>query len=177
MRFEIYGPFTANRTRSGVRVSRLKRNLDRFWADADLIVDGLSTACGCYMASVRNVPWYIGKASGQTFRKESFHTHKLDHYDDAIEFGRGVLKLHFIARKTAKGKFSKPSKKHGHREIEFLEKLLIGAGLQRNHRLLNKRDTKRIREMIVPGFLNTTRGQGRALSVQSFRRVLEGSAE
>ena len=175
MKFEIYGPFTARRTHTQARVSRLKRNLDRFWADADLAVNGLSTACGCYIASVRNVPWYIGKASGQTFRKESFHPHKLDHYDDAIWIGRGVLKLHFIVRTTPKGKFSKPSKKDGHREVEFLEKLLIGAGLQRNHRLLNKRDTKRIREMIVPGFLNAQRGQGRALSVQSLKRVLKGS--
>jgi hypothetical protein len=177
MRFEIHGPFPVRRTPAKVRVSRLKRNLNRFWAEVDSAVNGLSTACGCYMASVRNVPWYIGKASGQTFRQESFHPHKLDHYDEAVKKGRGVLKLHLIVRTTPKGKFSKPSKNRGHAEVEFLEKLLIGAGLRRNHRLQNKRDTKRIREMIVPGFLNTPRGTGRALSVRDFKRVLEGSSE
>lgn len=178
MRFEIKGPFEVPRTKLGVRVSRSKTKIAEFWDEAEKTVPGISTACGCYLAAVRNVPWYLGKASRQTFEKECFTPHKLDHYDDSIKGGCGVLYLFFIVRVTQSGKFSKPSKNAnravGHRDVDLLEKLLIGSGLQRNPRILNNRETKLLREMVVPGFLNTGPGKGKAEQVKAFKRVLHG---
>jgi hypothetical protein len=41
------------------------------------------------------------------------------------------------------------------RDIDFLETMLIGMALERNKDLLNARKTKLLREMIVPGIINT----------------------
>ena len=42
--------------------------------------------------------------------------------------------------------------------IDFLETYLIGIALRANSELSNKRDTKLYREVMLPGFLNSTVG-------------------
>jgi hypothetical protein len=80
--------------------------------------------------------------------------------------------LFLIPRLTGKGeKFSKPSK-NGHRDIGFLETLLIGMALKENGKLLNIKQTRLPREMKVPGVINSP--QARPTSeVSALRNALE----
>lgn len=57
-------------------------------------------------------------------------------------------------------------------DIRALEQLLIGAAIDRNPNLRNIKDTKVLREMNVPGFLNTKKGQATSESVQEFKRAI-----
>lgn len=186
MFFEIRGPFTIPRTicEDSLRNNRLskrsKEAVSEFWEMLGNETPGIATACGCYLATVESLPKYVGKASRQTFSGECFHPHKIRHYKSAIKGRRGQVKLFFGVRVTPKGKFSKPSrskdKSVGHRDVDLLEKLLIGDCLKRGSTLLNIKETVLISKIEVPGFLNTTRGKGRAKAVQQFRNVLFGKS-
>ncbi len=71
-----------------------KEFLLAFWSRVDgEIEDGLSGAIGCYIFSIRagkgSLPWYVGLAEKQSFRKECFTSHKLKHYNNAIAKKKG----------------------------------------------------------------------------------------
>ena len=51
-------------------------------------------------------------------------------------------------------KFSKPAKS-GYRDIDYLETLLIGMALDQNYDLMNVKKTKFMKEMVVPGVINS----------------------
>jgi len=71
-----------------------KNSLNKFWSrvDDELKV-GLPGAIGCYIFSIRAgrgvKPWYVGLAEKQSFRKECFTSHKLNHYNNAIAARKG----------------------------------------------------------------------------------------
>jgi hypothetical protein len=169
MKYEIYGPYRLPRDRG--LFSREARERADFWKDLEDEEEGLSEACGCYIISVRNVVWYVGVATSQSFRHECFTPHKINMIDAAINKGAGKANLHLIARVTSAGRFSRPSV-NGHRDAELLESLLIGLGLRRNEELLNKSDTSILREIVVPGFYNSPHGAARATSVQALKLAM-----
>lgn len=169
MRYSVYGPFEVKR--NGNIVSRDRQDKKQLWDQLEAKEDGLSYACGCYVLSIRKRAWYVGLAEKQSFRKECFSVHKIAQYDAALNEVSGVPHLFFLAKRTPGGKFARPSK-NGHRDIRMLEKLLIGSAISRNSDLRNVRDTKLLREMNVPGILNSEQGQGRADSVQALRLSL-----
>jgi hypothetical protein len=110
-------------------------------------------------------------AEKQSFRQECFGAHKIVQYDAALNEVGGVPHLLLLPRLTPAGYFSSPSE-NGHRDIQLLEQLLIGSAIIRNPELRNIKDTKLLREMNVPGFLNSEQGQGRADAVQALRQAL-----
>ena len=63
--------------------------------------------------------------------------------------------LTLITKYTEKGRLSKPAKND---DIDFLEKALIIKCLERNKSLINIKDTRLIKEMVVPGFINNPQG-------------------
>jgi len=85
-------------------------------------------------------------------------------------YQRAVPCLYFIAKLTPNGDFSSPSK-NGHIDVATLEQMLIGLGLSRNPEIVNIRGTKLLREMNVPGIINTQAGQGKAYAVQEIRSL------
>ena len=163
--------------RAGGLIAADKESLAYFWdrVDAELD-DGLSGAIGCYIFSVRAgkgvLPWYVGLAVKQSFRKECFTTHKLVHYNNVVSERKGTPLLTLVSKYTPGGKLLNPTG-NSHRDIEFLESLLISNCLARNPDLYNKRDTKLLREMVVPGLLNTPQGKA-AASVSSFKDLVGG---
>lgn len=169
MRFEIYGPYDV--PRNGRWVSRTRIDKRDFWDAVDGDVDSLSSACGCYVFAVRGRVWYVGMAERQSFWDECFSGHKVLQYNEALQLVTGQPELFFIAKVTPNGRFARPST-NGHREIPLLEKLLIGIALRRNPELQNIRGTTLLREMNVPGVLNTGQGQARAGTVQDLKHVL-----
>lgn len=169
MNYFIYGEFPI--TRNGALVSRAKADKRDFWEKVEAAEKGLSGACGCYIFMIRNRAWYIGMAERQTFRQECFTPHKINQYNEALGEVGGKPSMLLLPKLTPGGRFANP-KKQGHADIQMLESLLIGSALKRNHNLRNVRDTKLLREMNVPGFLNTRQGQARALIVQTFKRAV-----
>ena len=152
-----------------------KVSLTDFWNNVDNgYEDGLSGAIGCYIFSIRAgkgvLPWYVGLAEKQSFRKECFTSHKLKHYNNAIASRKGTPLLTLVAKYTPKKKLVGPTGNE-HRDIQFLEAMLIANCLSRNEALFNARATKLLREMVVPGMLNTPRGKT-STSVETFRTLI-----
>lgn len=150
-------------------------SLDQFWEEIDDENGiGLSGGIGCYIFSIRagkgELPWYVGMAEKQSFRKECFTNHKLVHYSNAVASRRGTPRLTLIAKYTPGGKLVNPTGSE-HNDIKFLETLLIANCLNRNPELMNSRDTKLLREMIVPGLMNTPQGKV-SNSVRDFNALI-----
>ena len=170
MNFFVYGPFEVPR-QNRYLVTRSSEDKNDFWDSVEEDADGLPEAIGCYVFYIRAIPWYIGLAERQPFRTECFSPHKITRYDSALSKGAGNPQLILIAKLTPQARFARPST-NGHRDIRMLESLIVGMAVARNQSIENLKGTKLLRRMNVPGVLNTTRGQGRALAVQNLRRVL-----
>nr|WP_286775545.1 hypothetical protein [[Pseudomonas] sp. BICA1-14] len=152
-----------------------KSSLQSFWARVDsLFEESASAGVGCYVFSIRAgkgaLPWYVGLAEKQSLRKECFTPHKINHYNNAIAARKGTPLLTIIPKYTPNGSLSSPNPS-GHRDIQQLETMLIGNCLTRNKKLLNLRDTKLLREMIVPGLLNSPKGNP-AKEIKEFKNLL-----
>ncbi|NDU91421.1 MAG: hypothetical protein G3I10_02190 [Ferrovum sp.] len=169
MRYEVHGSFEI--LRNGRFVSRTRDDKREFWETVEEYCEGLADACGCYVFSIRGRVWYVGLAERQSFHYECFSGHKVLQYNEALQSVSGTPFLTFLPKLTPGDRFARPST-NGHRDIRMLENLLIGVALRRNPELQNARGTKLLREMNVPGFLNTQRGQARAGTVQQLKRVL-----
>lgn len=161
MRYWTEGPFDLVRDDDGLL------NLDEysrrdFWLDADAATPGISDACGCYVFALRRgstcKPWYVGKAERQSFKREALTADKVRKYNSVLQTQQGTPTMYFYARVTqTRVSWSLPSKS-AHRDIAYLERMLIGQALKRNKRLYNVVDTTLLRTMIVPGLLNTPPG-------------------
>lgn len=173
LNFYPYESIEIPRTSNGL-IANDKESMAEFWENVDEINDGLSEGIGIYIFSVRagqgNLPWYVGKAEKQTFKKECFAHHKLTHYNHCIAGKRGTPLLTLLPKFTQADYFSLPNGSF-HADITALEKMLIGTCLQKNKNLLNIRDTKLHKEIIVPGYINTPQG-GMANSVKEFKHLI-----
>jgi hypothetical protein len=167
--YKVFGPYGIRR--DGKLISKSREHLRAFWSEIEAEVQGLSDACGCYVFSIRRRAWYVGLAEKQSFCQECFALHKLTQYNYSLQRVSGEPQLHFIAKMTPTGRFASPGAS-GHRDIQFLETLLIGMALNQNEHLQNVRGTKFLREMRVPGILRTARGEGRLAPVRSLRDAL-----
>ena len=152
-----------------------KQSMSHFWDRVDVeIEEGLSGAIGCYILSIRAgrgaLPWYVGLAEKQSFRKECFTSHKLVHYNNITADRKGTPLLTLVSKYTPMSKIVNPTG-NCHRDIQFLETMLIANCLSRNPSLYNVRDTKLLREMVVQGLLNTSQGKS-ATSVAEFRALV-----
>ena len=88
----------------------------------------------------------------------------------AIADRKGTPLLTLISKYTPGSKLVLPNGGE-HRDIQFLETMLISTCLRRNVDLFNVRDTKLLREMTVPGLVNTPSGKAHA-SVTEFRELI-----
>jgi hypothetical protein len=152
--------------------------LDAFWSSA-VALDGteLRGAVGCYVFSIESgrgiLPWYVGRATRQPFHRECFAHHKLTHYHETLGLReRGTPRLTLFAKFTPTGRLAKPSSEESaHRDVAFLEKYLIGLCIRRNPKLRNIRDAAYLRQMKVPGVINSPRGKP-SMGVQALKRLL-----
>jgi len=173
MRYSIHGPFEL-KTKNGL-VDRSRKAQQAFWAEIESSVSTLPSACGCYLFATRAAkgikPWYVGLAAKQSFKNECFGSQKINIYNDVLA-GRqkGKPLLFLIAKKTKGEKFAKPSK-NGHRASTYLETLMIGVALEKNHELMNIKKTKYLRGMCVPCLINTPNGKP-SKSEQAFNKAM-----
>ena len=176
MRYEVFGEFAVPRrvARSGKKTLDLNPEaLQEFWNNLDNDFSGLSSAKGCYVFAIRAgrgiKPWYVGQTK-KSFKQECFTPVKQLHYLRALDQSKkGTPILLLVARSTGKGKISRGSIPKA--EADFLEKMLIGMALGQNSRLLNKKDTKYLREIRVPGLVNSPPGPPSS-AARSLKRTL-----
>ena len=158
MNFRTFGPFPIALDEHG----NIPQSMNEFWKSVNSSHTGLSEARGCYVfginssGSKRILPWYVGMTNRQSFEFECFKSHQRNHYSRAINhYRRARAHLYVIAQLAESGKFYRGT---AGKAIMFLETYLIGFALYANEDLLNKRDTKLYRELVVPGFLNSKTG-------------------
>ena len=157
MQFDVFGGFPIVRKRN-----RHGDFGETFWVYVREAESELPDACGCYIFAIQNgnniVPWYVGKTERRTFRHECFQPTKINYYNEALIDHRGAPLIFLIARLTGSGeKFSKPTA-GSYRDIDYLETLLIGMALEKNGNIYNVRKTSLLKEMIVPGIINSPKG-------------------
>jgi len=170
MKFEPHGPFEL--PRSDGEIDRSKKN--SFWKSIETEHPSLSNAVGCYIFAMKAAkgfkPWYVGKTERQSFMAETWQPGNLLSYGGVIRKHHGKPMLFLLAKLTAQGKFAKPTKrKIG--AVAALEEMLIGVCLQRNGELLNKKTTRYLKGLQVPGYLNDSPG-ARPKSARALARLL-----
>lgn len=162
MRYWTEGPFPLEVDDEGL-INLADYSRRKFWAFADERSEGISSAPGCYIFTIRKGartprPWYIGKAERQDFKRECLTVDKINKYNNALSLSKGAPELWLYARITDKlKKWSKPTQ-GGYRDVQYLEKMLIGQALEMNPRLININETALLRSMVVPGLLNSPHG-------------------
>ena len=161
MKFEVQGPFELYRTNRGL-IDNSAEAKRWYWEWVDDNVEGLSSACGCYVFAIKaprgTLPWYVGKAERQSFARECISHHKVNHYNNAIAGRRGKPLLFFIPQLTKKGRYRKPTSS-SRPAIAELEKLLIGMALSRNPELMNTKGTRWFQKLTIDGLVNTKRAR------------------
>ena len=174
MNFHPHQPHEIPKQSNGL-VASDKTSLNQFWEQLDTALgDELSAGIGCYIFSIRAgkgvLPWYVGLAEKQSFRKECFTHHKITHYNNAIAARKGTPLLTLVAKYTPRGKLVRPTG-GSHRDVQHLETMLIGNCLGRNYSLQNVKDTRLLREMVVPGLLNSPKGKP-SETVRAFKALI-----
>jgi hypothetical protein len=170
MNFDVVGGFEIKR-----KENRHGLFDKKFWKKVRSSNEDVPNACGCYVFALKNgsniVAWYVGKTEKLTFEKECFQATKINYYNEVLADHKGLPFLFLLPRLTGSGnKFSKPTIS-GYRDIEFLEKLLIGLALERNPLLTNIKNTKLLKEMKVPGVMNSPQSAP-TLAVRDLRNAL-----
>lgn len=157
MKFAVYGPFDMPRTGGLIDNSAAAKKL--FWQSVESAVPGLSMACGCYVFVVKAkrgaLPWYVGLTTKRTFKGEAYGAFQVNHYNPPVVGKVGVTgQMFLIAKETPTGRFAKPSA-NSHKDIEYLETFLFGVALNRNANLRNAKNTKFLKNICVPGVINS----------------------
>lgn len=170
-KFMPFGPFEMPRIGSLIDT----RELTRLWAKIEQQHPGLAHAVGCYIFAIRAgkgaMPWYVGKTEKRNLRDETSSPHKLLVYTRALNVReRGTPLLYLIAKQTRIGRYAKP-RRGGIGDIRALENLLIGTCLLRNGKLLNVKQVKHPKGIVVPGYMNEPRG-ARSGSATGLAKIL-----
>jgi hypothetical protein len=167
VKFSVFGPFEAPRQNGLIDLSAEAKRA--FWSEVEDACPGLSSACGCYIFVVKAkrgaLPWYVGRTTKRTFKGEALGSYQAHHYNFALTNGNGQKvgvkpHLYFLAKETPTGRFAKPSQ-NSHADIEFLETFMFGIGLNRNGKLRNSKDTRFLKNIVVPGVVNSPRRRPR----------------
>ena len=119
-------------------------------------------------------PWYVGKAAKQSFLQECFTDNKLTKYHQALSLkGNGKCRalMYFLAGCTDKKEaFSKPSK-NGDDNIDFIENMFIGMGVQINPDIKNLQKTAMYKNLYVEGFFGKQSPGKRPTHVAEFKKL------
>jgi len=162
MNYYPYGPVEIPLMRRRIE-HRDKSSLNEFWDNFDQICNGIPDSVGCYIFSIRARkgirPWYVGMAEKQSFRKECFTSHKLLNYNDCLSQRKGTPVLTLIPKHTKTNRFASKGS-NGHRD-----------SLQRNPELLNIKSTKLLRELVLPGLINTPKGRKNG-DIKAFQKLI-----
>lgn len=128
----------------------------------ETIEPGLASACGCYVFAKQVAkgltPWYVGQACKTSLAKESMNASNREKYNKVLD-GKGSPVMFFLPLRTPSGRLRKrPKGKTSVPVLDFLEKWLIAAALERNSKLKSNKQTSFLRRIHVAGVLNAKQG-------------------
>lgn len=172
MNFDVIGPVEITRFSSKNIVN--KDSLHDFKEKLEAIEPGLASACGCYVFAKRAgqgmKPWYVGQACKSSMANEALNAENRGKYNDIDSKGTPVMFV--IPARTPKGKLRKrPSEPLA--SLDFLEKWLIAAAIERNPELINNKETRFLRNLHVVGLINAKKGESNGSS-QALSKALFG---
>ncbi len=173
-KYKVYGPYdlpSAEELKVGERAER------EFWTALDprdeKFGNRIKKAYGLYVFSRKirgaRCPVYVGKTNkgqgfgGRVFGDEKFRRIFLPELDR-----RGVLQLHLIVKMTEKGKIGQ----NAGRYIDELESFFIALGYLQNDEIVNKRGTTFLKNVRVPGIMNTGKKGRIKDSARTLKKVL-----
>lgn len=163
---QVEGPFEIDYEPNGsAKRVRSSDGVD-FWTSEG--VSHLRNKQGCYVFAIRAgkgfTPWYVGKAS-KGFERETFTSHKRDHYNAALFRGRrGTPVLFFVT--PPDNKLKVPQK-----ELTHMEKELIQYALAKNPQLCNVQHTRRQPQWSIRGVIRS--GQGKPTeAAKRFKKMM-----
>ena len=162
MNYETYGAFEVPRedAKKGKALDFSKEALSEFWSMVNETFPGLPDAVGCYIFATKAgpgiTPWYVGQTK-KSFRGECFQDHKKKTYHKVCDRIKGTPVLILVARCTPNGKLAKL--RLNEREADFVEQLLISKALSKNNDLANTKNTSFVKEIMLPGVLNSPKGK------------------
>jgi hypothetical protein len=117
---------------------------------------GLSKACGCYLFALHTpkgyTPHYVGQASKSSIAGEALNPLNREKYNKACSESKGSPTIFLLPKLTPKGKYKR--KGSASATIDFLERWLIAAALEKNPRLINTKETRFLRKISVVGIFN-----------------------
>ena len=168
--FVPFGPFPLPRL-GRRRIDLAKRA--EFWRKIEARHAGLSKAVGCYVFAVNAskgvLPWYVGKTTTRSFARETWASGRISQDQEVLRRRRqGTPVLFLVAKRSSQGRFAKPSRR-GQPDIDLLEGLLLESALQRNRKLQNQRDTRRLQSITLSAFINAKPGR----PTQAARRLAQ----
>jgi|GEM_PF-661280 len=169
IQYKAYGEFLVPRGHPDPRHQKTtidKAALPGFWSSVDEMHPGLSSACGIYIFGMRAgggfTPWYVGKCNAKSgFKRECFSREKGSKYEEFLkrpEIQRGTPVLFLLPKLGTKLPFAKFSARHDP-EIGWLEKEFIQLGILANPKLINRQSTRWVRQMVIPGVMNSPPGR------------------
>jgi hypothetical protein len=162
MNFDVVGPFEL--ARHGSKRIITKDSISELAGHLEDHTAGLSEACGCYVFAIRAgkgyTPYYVGQACKTSILKESLNPSNREKYNVVLGETKGTPMLFPIPLLTPKGKFRKKQSVDGGMPfVDFLERWLIAAAIEKNPGLKNNKQTKFLRSMHVVGILNSRKGE------------------
>ena len=160
MDFDVIGPVKL--TRHGKKRLITKESLDNLVSDLEDVAEGLSEACGCYVfakqAGKGLMPWYVGQACKLPLAKEALNPSNREKYNKILDL-KGTPVMFFLPLQTPSGRYrQRPKGKGGLPALNFLERWLIAASLERNSKLVNSQETRFLRNIHVTGVFNARKG-------------------
>lgn len=173
MNFDVVGPIKLSR--HGKKRLVTKESKGDLIKELEKIEAGLSEACGCYVfakqAGKGLTPWYVGQATKQSLAAESMNPANREKYNKVLD-SQGSPVLFFMPLRTPSGKLRKRPKGAARLlAIDFLERWLIAAALDRNGKLMNNKETAFLRGIHVTGIFNAKQG-GSTTSSRALCRTL-----
>jgi hypothetical protein len=173
MDFGVVGPIKLKRY--GKKRLITGDSLPDLAAALEEIEPGLSKACGCYVfakqAGKGLMPWYVGQACKRGLVDEALNPSNREKYNKVLD-SKGSPVIFFLPLRTPRGKLRKrPQGKGRILALDFLEKWLIAAALERNVKLSNSKETHFLRNIHVTGIFNPKKG-GATKDSQALSRTL-----
>ncbi|RDS80966.1 hypothetical protein DWU99_18095 [Dyella psychrodurans] len=103
--------------------------------------------------------------------KEALNSDNLAKYNRVLDDDKGTPLLFVIPARTPTGKLRRRPENSGLSSLDFLERWLIAAAIEKNPELINNRETKFLRELHVVGIFNAKQGENTAAS-NNLRKAL-----
>jgi hypothetical protein len=171
MNFDVAGPFEI--TRHGKKKIIIEQSMGDLRVHLARREPGLSGACGCYVFAIHTSkgyrPYYVGQASKRSILSEALNPSNREKYNKACSESKGKPVIFFLPKLTPKGRYRKTGRPSA--AIDFLERWLIAAAIEKNPNLINNKLTRFLRKIHVVGIFNAKKGQPPRAS-QQLNKVL-----